>query len=136
MNEAKQVSTGCVQFFTDRIVELGYQRVLEGDDKIAQVATLERRGGPCPLCGREFQVVHVDNIAGKFDYYEPSCRCYKRCEVVTLPSGNTVNGCGRFMIAERSLSYRHCISCYDTRWDDATTATKANVVANRGRVRE
>ena len=98
-------------YITDETVERGYQRCLEGEDHIAQAATLERRGGPCPICGVPFNVVFVDNEYGCFQYYQPSCRCYKRCEWVKVPSG-VVPGCGRWLIAEKLVGIDYCTSCH------------------------
>lgn len=98
-------------FVTEELVEQGYQRLLDGPDFVAQAATLERKGGPCPVCGVEFVEVVVDNKFGKFDYYQPACRCFKTCQRVQLQSG-WVEGCGRFLITEKLAGINYCTSCY------------------------
>lgn len=108
-------------FIDDALVEKGYQRCLEGHELVARVATLERRGGPCPVCGVPFNLVIVDNKFGQFDYYQPSCRCYKRCESVKIREKKKdgsygrllgeVEGCGRWLIAEKLTNIDYCTSC-------------------------
>lgn len=112
MNEAKQVEECHRVYVTEELVEKGFQRILEGDNSVALAATLERRGGPCPLCGKEFKRLTVDNAYGKFTYYQPDCRCYKVCASVRVPGG-TAPGCGRYLIAEREMMIPHCTSCGD-----------------------
>jgi hypothetical protein len=109
-------------YVTEELVEKGFQRILDGGDQVALAATLERRGGPCPLCQREFKKIEVDNQFGRFDYFQPSCRCYHICQEVHIPTGATTKGCGRFMIAEREFGITHCLSCYDTAWEKAGAA--------------
>jgi len=111
MNEAMQVAAGHRVFVTDGLVETGYQKLLEGGDLVAQGVTLERRGGPCPLCGREFTRIDIDNAYGKFTYYQPACHCYGVCNEVRVPSGTTV-GCGRHLVTERVVGLHYCTSCY------------------------
>lgn len=98
-------------FVTEKLAENGYQRLLDGPDFVAQAATLERKGGPCPVCGVEFAKVVVDNKFGKFDYYQPACRCFPVCKTVQLTNG-TVVGCGRFLITEKLAGIGYCTSCY------------------------
>ncbi|MFA5376793.1 MAG: hypothetical protein WC455_13675 [Dehalococcoidia bacterium] len=112
-------------YITDEIVEHGFQRCLEGEDNIAQAATLERKGGPCPFCGVPFNKVDVDNRYGKFSYYQPSCRCFKRCDWVQFPSGPVV-GCGRWLIAERIVGINFCTSCTPPKDDKKDQAAKKN----------
>lgn len=94
----------------DEQVEGAYRLFLDSDDTLAEAATLERRGGPCPICGVEFNVVFVDNKYGCFHYYQPSCLCFKRCEWIQFPHGK-VKGCGRWLIAERLAGIDYCTSC-------------------------
>ena len=104
-------------YIDEALVEKGYQRCLEGEDNIAQAAALERHGGPCPICGVPFNVVFVDNQFGSFNYYQPSCRCFKRCESVKIRDRKTghldgyVKGCGRWLIAERLVNIGYCTHC-------------------------
>jgi len=98
-------------FVTEELVEMGYQRLLDGPDAVAQGASLERHGGPCPLCGTQFARIDVDNTFGKFGYYQPACRCFPVCKKVQLPHG-TVEGCGRFLITEKLAGIDYCTSCY------------------------
>lgn len=136
MSETRKLEYEKKPFVTDRLVEACYQKILEGDDRIAHVATLERRGGNCPICSRPFSVVHVDNAFGKFDYYEPSCRCYHKCETVYFKNGNSVRGCGRTMISERAMGVNYCISCYNPDNDKSDMANRSSVAASRGRARD
>ena len=50
----------------------------------------QEKGGPCPLCGKDFKSVEGKNLDGSsFTYYMPSCRCFWTCR-----------NCGRVMVAE------------------------------------
>ena len=98
-------------FVTEELVEAGYQRLLDGPDPVAQAATLERKGGPCPLCGVQFVRIEVDNKFGKFGYFQPACRCFPVCRHVQVPHGST-EGCGRFLITEKLSGIDYCTSCY------------------------
>jgi len=112
-------------YITDEIVEHGFQRCLEGEDHLAQAATLERKGGPCPFCGVPFNLVIVDNAYGCFNYYQPSCRCFKRCEWVKFPSG-LVKGCGRWLIAEGIVGIGYCTSCTPPKDEKKEEAARKN----------
>uniref|UniRef100_A0A6M3LJW2 Uncharacterized protein n=1 Tax=viral metagenome TaxID=1070528 RepID=A0A6M3LJW2_9ZZZZ len=41
--------------------------------------SLETTGGACPMCGKVWQMVTVNNHFAEFVYYDPACGCYARC---------------------------------------------------------
>jgi hypothetical protein len=101
MNEVvKQI----VGFIDDAAVEAGYQKLCaanRGNTEILYALELERKGGLCPLCQTPYAKMFVDNIFGKFTYYEPACYCFKRC-----------NLCGRFLVVEKLTDIGFCTTCY------------------------
>lgn len=111
MTETKQVAATHRVFVTDALVEKGYQRMLDGTDFVAQAASLERHGGECPVCGASFKKLIINNRYGDFAYFQPACWCFKVCREVRVPSG-TVEGCGRFLIAEYFAGIDYCTACY------------------------
>jgi hypothetical protein len=92
--------------FTDEAVEDGYRMCIDaaaGNTQIILALQLERIGGPCPIegCERPYEKIEVDSQYGHFTYYQPSCLCFKKCDV-----------CGRFLVAERLLNIHHCTACH------------------------
>ena len=114
-------------FTSDALVDTGYQKLLDAPDGVAQAATLERKGGPCPFCGVAFGRIEVDNKFGKFAYYQPACHCFKRCMRVQLPHGH-VTGCERWMVTEKLVGIDYCTQCYG---QPPGTKTKASRVHKR-----
>jgi hypothetical protein len=93
-----------VGYVSDDMVETAYQLCLEtagGNTQIILALELERKGGKCPICGREYQRVDVDSEYGHFIYYQPGCLCFRRCKI-----------CDRFMVAERFLNIWYCTYCH------------------------
>jgi hypothetical protein len=111
VNAVKKVMDEHRVFVTEGLVETGYQKLLDGPDAVAQGASLERHGGPCPYCGVAFARIDIDNKFGKFSYHQPACRCFPVCKSVQLPHG-TAPGCGRFLITEKLSGIDYCTSCY------------------------
>lgn len=118
VNAVKKVMDDHRLFVTEGLVETGYQKLLDGPDAVAQAASLERKGGPCPYCGVAFTKLDVDNKFGKFSYYQPSCRCFPVCKTVEIRDRangryvGRVEGCGRFLITEKLAGIDYCTACY------------------------
>jgi hypothetical protein len=92
-----------VGFIDDAVVEKGYRMCCDGAMGVTQIIValeLERKGGPCPVCGRGYIAVEVDNRFARFTYYKPSCRCFRVC-----------GRCGRIMVSERLLGLSYCTAC-------------------------
>ena len=116
-------------FIHEGLVEEGYRRCihgLEGQTELLLAVQLERIGGPCPICGKHFAKIEVDNQYGKFHYFKPDCWCFKRCERVPInkitKAGATQNigyaeGCGRYLVAETFLGIDFCTSCRGSQED-------------------
>jgi hypothetical protein len=93
-----------VGYVSDVMIEDGYRKCIAnagGNTQILTALELERKGGPCPVCGRDYRKIEVDNKYGKFTFYQPSCMCFKQC-----------GSCGRFLVSERLLDIWHCTSCH------------------------
>lgn len=60
-----------------------------GSEELAFVEQ-ESYGGPC-RCGVEWVKVEVKNVFAQFEYYEPDCRCYPRCQRCKSDDG-TIRG--------------------------------------------
>jgi hypothetical protein len=91
-------------FIENAEVEAGYQKccaAARGNTQLLVALELERKGGPCPLCGTRYAKMDMDNPFGKFTYFEPACYCYKRCDI-----------CGRHLVAERFQAIGHCTTCF------------------------
>jgi hypothetical protein len=82
---------------------------------ICKQVDLEMMGGPCPKCGKPFQQICVDSDDGKYDYYEPACKCFPKCEVVLRRDAKkqlmTTIGCGNWKIAETLINAPYCFNC-------------------------
>lgn len=147
MSETRQIAAAAKHrvYVTDELVEKGYQRVIDGPDFVAQAAALERHGGPCPLCRTPFAKIEIKNEYGDFSYYQPACYCYKRCQRVQFPHGH-VQGCDRYLIAERLAGIDFCTTCNhedpkrptakrtDTGYKTARKATGKDAAAGEERI--
>jgi hypothetical protein len=92
-----------ISFIDDAVVETGYRECIEaahGNTQVVLALELERQGGACPVCGREYRRVDVANHFARFSYYQPACRCFRVCP-----------RCERYMVAERFLEIAHCTGC-------------------------
>jgi hypothetical protein len=111
-------------FITQEMVDAASRRLEDaamGNGGILQALRLEREGGPCPLCRVPFRAVLVDNPCGRFAYYEPACRCYKKCMRIAHPRyfdpkvrryvEGWSEGCGRWMVAEKLAGLDRCMDC-------------------------
>jgi hypothetical protein len=102
--DLKEAARKVMGFVTDETVEASYRKCVDaahGQPEIITMLELERKGGRCPICDMPFVRIDVENRFGKFHYYYPQCRCYKKCAK-----------CGRDMIAERFLNITYCTECY------------------------
>ena len=45
------------------------------------IESMEKEGGPCPQCGKQWRKKGVKNRFVKFDYYEPTCDCNHKCTI-------------------------------------------------------
>jgi hypothetical protein len=110
-------------FITDSSVERGYRASISaarGNTQVILALELERQGGLCPKCDTPWSKIEVDNVFGKFSYFQPNCNCFRRCEHVpvfkalrngTMRFAGTSPGCGRWLVTEGLLGIDHCTSC-------------------------
>lgn len=104
-----------------RIVDDAEKRMALGIWDIAKATAickqvdLEIMGGPCPKCGKSFRQICVDSDDGEYDYYEPACKCFVKCEVVLRRNAKrelmTTTGCGHWKIAETLCGKPYCFNC-------------------------
>ena len=114
----------------EAFTEEGYRRMLAkhgGDVEMVFSLQQERTGGPCKYCHKPFE----KKTCGGFAWYEPACRCFRRCDKVRTPDG-TFQGCGRIMVYEKYKGLENCSHCYpeEQRKHDAEkgkTRTERNV---------
>jgi hypothetical protein len=60
-----------------------YDKVRDaGADKIVlDLMIHEAVGGDCPYCKKPWRKVVVANAVAHYEYYDPDCECYQRCDV-------------------------------------------------------
>ena len=58
----------------ERVKEAGVDRLL------LTLIEAESAGGECPHCRKPWKKIEVRNQFASFDYYDPDCHCYERCE--------------------------------------------------------
>jgi len=72
-----------------------YERVRSaGANKlILDLMVNEMTGGKCPHCGKPWKKIVVKNQFADYEYFDPNCECYQRCDScgmslhgVTLPN--------------------------------------------------
>jgi hypothetical protein len=90
----------------DEMLEEGFQESVKvytekGNTAALKALELERKGGYCMYCDKPYKLVEVKNRFSDMAYYEPTCKCYKRCPA-----------CGRFMVEERFRNLVECLNCY------------------------
>jgi hypothetical protein len=122
-------------FVTEELVELGYMRTMEAthDPNAITALALERHGGECPRCKRPFIRMQIDNAFGKVTWFQPNCRCFKRCERVRYPYNHYAAGCGRFLVAEGLMGIDFCTTCGDHRdKPKARRASSGDIVKSSG----
>jgi hypothetical protein len=128
-------------FTSQELVDVAYRRLVDGmhdQPELVLAAQLESIGGECPVCSKPFLRVDVDNEYGKFHYFQPDCRCFKRCERVDVEGvkngkwyhRETV-GCGRLLIAERLLGIGYCTSCRGDRREQEVRKAKTGRISAR-----
>lgn len=111
-------------------LEDGYRMLLSrhgGDVEMVFALQQERTGGECKYCHKAF----TKKTCGALYWFEPACRCFKRCAQVRTPEV-TFQGCGRLMVYEKYKGIDQCIHCYpaEQRKHDeskAKTRTERNV---------
>ena len=84
------------------------------ETEFAQAINLERRGGKCKYCGREF----VKKTIGELYWYVPGCHCYQKCDHVKLwakvggyEGWYQIEGCGRYLVYEKFKGLDYCTHC-------------------------
>lgn len=63
------------KYVTDLLAKYGSKYTGEQ----AHLMAMDVEGGDCPMCGKPWKIVPVENRFGKFRYFRPSCRCYGVC---------------------------------------------------------
>lgn len=71
---------------------------------------LEKDGGKCPRCGKEWNKVPVKNVYADFHYYDPACGCYGRCKPLVDEDRN-MRGCGNSLHREKAMGVEGCTTC-------------------------
>ena len=78
-------------------------------EELIQLETLEKDGGFCLICGKDWQRIEVKNILADFFYYDPECKCYPRCpecktslhrEAAVMGTVRKCSTCGHLLIKE------------------------------------